>query len=87
MSVVLRARPFKVTRCRHDAAAPLLLGAAVWLLMALIAPYFSIPLAAVFICVAAGMLIYAIAIYAISSQARQMVGYRLKVLREKRLKK
>jgi O-antigen/teichoic acid export membrane protein len=68
-------------------AASLIMGAAVWLLMALMRPYFSMPLAAVFICVAAGMLIYAIAIYAISAQARQMIAYRLKVLREKRRKK
>ena len=68
-------------------AASLIMGAAVWLLMALIRRYFSTPLAAVFICVAAGMLIYAIAIYVISAQARQMVGHQLKVLRQKKRKK
>ena len=67
-------------------SASVIMGAAVWLLMALIRPYFSTPLAAVFICVAAGMLIYTIAIYAISAQARQMVGWLL-VLHEKRRKK
>jgi O-antigen/teichoic acid export membrane protein len=65
-------------------AASAIMGAAVWLLMDIIRPYFSSPLVAVFICVAAGMLIYVIAIYAISAQARHMVGYCLRVLREKR---
>jgi O-antigen/teichoic acid export membrane protein len=67
--------------------ASVIMGAAVWLLLELIRPYFSSPLVAVFICVAAGMLIYTVAIYAISAQARQMVGYWLRVLREKWWKK
>jgi hypothetical protein len=64
-------------------ASSVIMGAAVWLLLELIRPYFSSPLVVVFICVAAGMLIYVTAIYAISTQARQMLGYWLKVLREK----
>jgi O-antigen/teichoic acid export membrane protein len=64
-------------------AASLIMGVAVWLLMALVKPYFSAPLAAVFTCVAAGMLIYAIAIYAISAQARHMVDQVLKAMQEK----
>ena len=64
-------------------AASLIMGVAVWLLMALVKPYFSAPLVAVFTCVAAGMLIYAIAIYAISAQARHMVDQVLKAMQGK----
>jgi O-antigen/teichoic acid export membrane protein len=61
--------------------AALIMGLGVWGLMETIRPYFSITLVAVFICVAAGMLIYAIALYAISDDARNLVRYRLKTLR------
>jgi O-antigen/teichoic acid export membrane protein len=68
-------------------AASVIMGACIWLLMVLIRPYFSVPLVAVLICVAAGMMIYAIAIYAISDEARQMIRYRLKILRDRIRKK
>jgi O-antigen/teichoic acid export membrane protein len=61
--------------------ASLIMGAGVWALMALIRPQFSIALVPIFICVAAGMVMYAIALYAISSEARAIVRTQLKALR------
>lgn len=62
-------------------AAALIMGAAVWGLMALIRPLFEQVLIAVFICVGAGMVIYAALILAISDQARQLAKSQLKRVR------
>jgi O-antigen/teichoic acid export membrane protein len=67
-------------------SASLIMGVAVWCLMEIIRPYFSHVLVPVFICVGAGMLIYAVAILAISSEARKLVRSQLKTVRA-RLKK
>jgi O-antigen/teichoic acid export membrane protein len=61
--------------------ASLVMGACVWVLMELIRPYFSHVLVPVLICVAAGMLLYAILILAISQQARQLAKTQLKTVR------
>jgi O-antigen/teichoic acid export membrane protein len=58
--------------------AALIMGAAVWGLMELIRPMFEHVLIAVFICVAAGMAIYAALILAISDQARILAKAQLK---------
>lgn len=57
--------------------AALIMSAGVWALMEAIRPYFTVVLIPVFMCVAAGMLIYAIALYAISADIRKLVRYRL----------
>ena len=62
-------------------AASLMMGAGVWGLMELIRPMFAQVLIPVFICVGAGMAIYAILILAISQQARQLAGNQLKRVR------
>jgi len=61
--------------------ASLIMASGVWGLMEIIRPHFRMVLVSVFICVAAGMLIYAIALYAISADARSLVRYRLKDVR------
>lgn len=61
--------------------AALIMGAAVWGLMELIRPMFVQVLIPVFICVAAGMALYAILILAISQQARGLAGNQLKRVR------
>ena len=61
------------------------MGVAVWCLMFVLRPYFERTLEAVFTGVVSGMLIYAVALYAISSEARKMARYRLKALRESRM--
>jgi O-antigen/teichoic acid export membrane protein len=64
-------------------AASMIMGAAVWGLMAIARPYFTAPLAAVLICVAAGIFVYAIAIYAVSAQVRQLIDTRLRRFKSK----
>ena len=64
--------------------ASLVMAAGVWGLMTLLRPYFSVFLVPIFICVGAGMAMYAIALYAISSDARILVHYGLKALRAKK---
>jgi len=59
-------------------AASLIMGTGVWCLMELIRPHFVHPLIPVFICVVAGMALYAILILAISQQARQLARTQLK---------
>lgn len=66
--------------------ASLIMGAGVWGLMVVIRPYFSVALVAVFLGVAAGVFIYAIALYAISEDARNLVRYRLKAFRARKRK-
>jgi len=61
--------------------ASLIMGAAVWGLMELIRPMFAQVLIPVFICVGAGMAIYAVVILAISDQARQLAKTQLKRMR------
>jgi hypothetical protein len=63
--------------------ASLLMGAAVWTLMELIKPYFSIVLVPLVICMVAGVLIYGVLIYAISAEARQIARNQLKSIRAK----
>ncbi|HJT14805.1 MAG TPA: lipopolysaccharide biosynthesis protein [Dongiaceae bacterium] len=58
--------------------ASLIMGAAVWGLMELIRPLFAHALIPVFICVGAGMAIYAALILTISDQARQLAKTQLK---------
>jgi O-antigen/teichoic acid export membrane protein len=65
--------------------ASLIMGASVWCLMELLRPYFSRTLESVAFGVAAGMLIYAVALYAVSAEARKMAQHRLKALRQMRL--
>ncbi|MEZ5831879.1 MAG: oligosaccharide flippase family protein [Dongiaceae bacterium] len=67
-------------------AASLVMGACVWSLMFVIKPYFSIALAPVMICVAAGVLIYAVVLFAISAEARTIARYQLKSLRARLLR-
>jgi len=62
-------------------AASSVMGVAVWCLMEIIRPHFSQVLIPVFICVGAGMVIYAIALYAISAEARKLVRSQVKNLR------
>jgi O-antigen/teichoic acid export membrane protein len=62
--------------------ASLIMGVAVWCLMLVLRPYFDRTLESVFTGVVAGMLIYAIALYAVSSEARKMARHRLKALRD-----
>lgn len=61
--------------------ASLIMGAAVWGLMAVLRPLFAQPLIPVFICVGTGMAIYAVLILAISEQARQLAKAQLKQAR------
>lgn len=61
--------------------ASLIMGAAVWGLMELIRPRFEQVLIPVFICVGAGMAIYAVLILAISDQARQLAKGQIKRVR------
>ena len=61
--------------------ASLIMAVAVWCLMEAIRPYFAVPLVAVLICVAAGMAIYGILLYAISADARMLARHRLKMLK------
>jgi O-antigen/teichoic acid export membrane protein len=61
--------------------ASLIMGAAVWGLMDLIRPMFEQVLIPVFICVGAGLAIYAVLILAISEQARQLATTQLKRVR------
>jgi O-antigen/teichoic acid export membrane protein len=61
--------------------ASLVMGAGVWCLMEVLRPMFSQVLIPVLICVAAGMLIYAILIFAISSEARLLARTQLKNFR------
>jgi O-antigen/teichoic acid export membrane protein len=63
--------------------ASLVMGALVWVLMFSIRPHFTIVLVPVFICMAAGVPIYALLLYAFSADARNLVHHRLKVLRRK----
>jgi O-antigen/teichoic acid export membrane protein len=67
--------------------ASLIMGAGVWALMQLIRPYFTIVLIPVFICVAAGMAMYAILIYAISKDARAIARHQIETFRVRLLKK
>jgi O-antigen/teichoic acid export membrane protein len=66
-------------------AAPLLaslvMGAMVWGLMTILRPHFSVVLVPISVCVAAGMVIYAGALFAISSEARMLARGKLKFLR------
>jgi O-antigen/teichoic acid export membrane protein len=64
--------------------ASLAMAAGVWSLMTFIRPHFSVALVPIVICVAAGMVMYAIALYAISSEARALVRHRLKALRARK---
>lgn len=64
-------------------SASLIMAAGVWGLMTLIRPHFSVALVPIVICVAAGMVIYAIALYVISSEARTIVRNRVKALRKR----
>lgn len=61
--------------------ASLAMGAAVWVLMEFIRPMFAHVLIPVFICVGAGMAIYAVLILSISDQARQVAKLQLKRVR------
>ena len=67
--------------------ASIVMGAVVWALMALLRPHFSvephlaIALVPIAICVATGMLVYGVLIYAISEEARQIARNQLKSLR------
>ena len=61
--------------------AALLMGAGVWGLMELLRPLFAHVLIPVFICVVAGMGIYAVLILTISEQARQLARAQLKRVR------
>ncbi len=61
--------------------ASLIMGAGVWGLMELIRPMFAQVLIPVVICVAAGMLLYAILIFSISSEARKLARTQLKAVR------
>lgn len=65
-------------------AASLIMGVGVWGLMEAIRPHFSVAMAPVLISVAAGMAIYAVALYAISEDARKLVRHRLKQVRGRR---
>jgi O-antigen/teichoic acid export membrane protein len=67
--------------------ASVVMGAAVWALMELLQPRFSVALVPIVICVAAGMLIYGVLIYAISEEARQIARNQLKAFRARVLKK
>jgi O-antigen/teichoic acid export membrane protein len=67
--------------------ASLIMGAAVWGLMELIRPMFAHVLIPVFICVGAGMAIYAVLILTISDQARQMAKLQLKRVRGRLVRK
>jgi O-antigen/teichoic acid export membrane protein len=67
--------------------ASLIMGAGVWGLMELIRPHFVHVLVAVGICVAAGMLLYAIVLFSISSEARKLAGSQLKAFRARWRKK
>jgi hypothetical protein len=58
--------------------AALIMGAAVWGLMAVLRPLFQHPLIPVFICVGTGMAIYAVLILTISDQARLLAKTQLK---------
>jgi O-antigen/teichoic acid export membrane protein len=66
-------------------AAPLMaslaMGGGVWALMEMIRPHFTPILIPIFICVVAGMGIYAILIYVISKEARTIVRHQLKAFR------
>jgi O-antigen/teichoic acid export membrane protein len=62
-------------------AASLVMAAAVWALMHEIRPHIAVPLVAVLICVAAGIVIYGILLYAISPDARALARHRLKMLK------
>jgi O-antigen/teichoic acid export membrane protein len=61
--------------------ASLVMAAGVWGLMELIRPYFTVVLIPIFICVAAGMVIYPIVLFAISAEARKIARYQLKAFR------
>jgi O-antigen/teichoic acid export membrane protein len=61
--------------------ASLLMGAAVWLLMDLLQPHFSSDVVPLAICVAAGVVIYGILLYAISKEARLIAHNQLKAAR------
>ena len=65
-------------------AASLIMGAGVWALMLVIRPYFEIVLIPIFICVAAGVALYAIALYALSAEARKLLRTQLKAWRTRR---
>jgi hypothetical protein len=56
-----------------------------WLLMSSIRPKFTIVLVPELICVAAGLPIYALLLYAFSADARNLVHHQLKRLRRKKL--
>jgi uncharacterized membrane protein YidH (DUF202 family) len=61
--------------------ASLIMAGAVRWLMEEIRPHFTVPLIAVLICVAVGMVIYGILLYAISVDARMLARHRLKMLK------
>ena len=67
--------------------ASLIMGAGVWGLMELIRPYFTHVLIAVLICVAVGMLLYAIVLFSISSEARKLARSQLRNFRARLAKK
>ncbi len=64
--------------------ASLAMGAGVWCTMELIRPHIAVPLATVFIGVAAGVAIYGVLLLALSGQARYIVRYRLRSALRKR---
>jgi predicted PurR-regulated permease PerM len=63
--------------------ASVIMCACVWPLMEVLRPLFTIRLVPVFICVAEGMVVYAIVIYAISPEARKLVQQQVKRVRAK----
>lgn len=67
--------------------ASLVMGGGVWLLMEAIRPFFTSTLIPIFICVAAGMGLYAILIYAVSKEARAIAHRQLKLLRARFLER
>jgi O-antigen/teichoic acid export membrane protein len=64
--------------------ASLIMGILVWVLMSSIRANFTIVLVPILICVAAGLPIYALLLYAFSADARNLVHHRLKALRRKK---
>jgi hypothetical protein len=64
--------------------ASLIMGILVWVLMSSIRANFTIVLVPILICVAAGLPIYALLLYAFSADARNLVHHRLKALHRKK---
>lgn len=63
--------------------ASLIMGALVWLLLSSIRADFTTVLVPILICVAAGLPIYTLLLYAFSADARKLVHHRLKALRRR----